>query len=356
MVLLSGIVLDGEAPQPKFPVSQTIESFLKDPVSTLVAEGLTSDDFKKNTLRAEHIRIALSNLAEGCANLGITKPEYYEEAKDCIATTLAVALDSQLSPYHESVEYVTTFGNNGLYLTHLNIVLGSWKRLTNDDSYQSLNRRISAHLAKKTCEDPERNILSYPTLEYKWPADQTAALYSIWLFDQNYGTTISKEPVKEWVAYMDQRKTEKRTGLYVSEVTGNYPEAENPRGCALSWSIRYMATFAPEKAVQQWERYKLHFKQDYYTFAGFREWQQGYDSFQDADSGPIILGNGVAATAFAIGASNVLGDEKTSVQLERTEATSRLAIFLFGNQELKTMTNSFLARAIEFNIHTMERQ
>lgn len=354
-LLVAGMVLDGSPlPVQPFPVNETIDAFLQDPVHVLEQEGLTPQDFKKGSIRAEHVYIALSHLAEACATIGITRPVYYAQAKECVATTITLATEQTLSPYDHPLALVDDFGDHGLYLTHLNIVLGSWKRLTNDDSYHSLNQRISVHLSQKTREDSWKNIPSYPSLEYRWPADETAALYSIWLYDQNYGTSIGKKPIEEWLDAMEQQGKDKNTGLYVSERTGTYPHADQPRGCALSWSIRYMAAFAPEKAAEQWELYKENFAQQYGIFLGFREWQRGFDQgFQDVDSGPIILENGVAATAFAIGASRAIGDEKTYNQLQRTETITRVYISFLGNDNEEILVNSLLASAIDVNMHSI---
>lgn len=363
--MAAGVLLSsasGRQSSLSLPLNDTLEAFLEDPLVHLEKQGLSRQDFQHNTIAAEHVRIALSNLAEGCANVGISDPSRYQQAKECVATALTVALDPLLSPYDVSVQTVTDFGDNGLYLSHLNIILGSWKSLTHDDSYETLNQKITEHLAQQTLQDSQKNIQSYPSLNYKWPADQTAVLYSLWLFDKNYGTDLGEKSIGEWTKYMDEKKTDKETGLYVSEVTGYYPSADVPRGCALSWSIRYMAAFSPEKAAEQWDFYKQHFEQQYGLLAAFREWPISYSGFSDVDSGPILLDNGVAATAFAIGASRAVGDESTYAQLSRTETATKFTAHAFavvGNdegREIILIADSLLASAIDLNMHTITKQ
>lgn len=351
--ILAGTLLDSTSYLPSFPISPAIHSFLDNPSAELYNEGLTSEDFVQNSIEAEHLWIALSNLAEGCTNLGLAETAYYAQAKDCVAATLIVAKDSHLSPYGQSVEQVSDLGHNGLYLSHLNIILDSWKRLTDDDSYKTLNSRISLYLAEQTLHDARKNIQSYPALEYRWPADETATLYSLWLYDKNYGTSISQKPIETWMQYMNQHGTDAKTGLFVSELTGTYQHAQEPRGCALSWSIRYMASFAPEKAKEQWVLYKQNYEQKYGMFAGFREWPRGVSHSDDVDSGPLILENGVAATAFAIGASSALGDHATYNQLQRTETATRALLSVFGNNATEEVADSFFASAIDLNMHTL---
>lgn len=347
---LAGVALrpDSSASVPAWNPSPTIASFLEDPYAVIKAEGVRiPDDFYGSEIRGEHVRIALSNLAEACLNFGVHHAEHYAEAQDCIATVVNVALNPELSPYGMPVEDVDSFGEYGIYLSHLNIVLGTWKQLTKDDSYTTLNTRISEHLAEQTIQEQQHTLKSYPDLPYRWPADQSVVLYSLFLYDQNYGTDISKEPIELWTNYMKQHGTDPETGLHVSEITGMYPRAEQPRGCALSWTLRYMAHFAPEEAGLLWQRYKEHFKQNYGIVVGFREWKKGYSSFADVDSGPIIVGNGVAATAFAIGASKELGDERTYHRLLRTAAVGNAGSGILG---IDAVAESLLAESILFNV------
>ena len=148
---------------------------------------------------------------------------------------------------------------------------------------------------------------------------------------------------------MRKNGTDSKTDLYVSELTGKTEYSSIPRGCALSWSLRYMASFAPEEAKNLWIKYKKHFKQEFIFVAGFREWPKEKNGKEDSDSGPIVYGIGAAATAFGIGAANALKDEITFSQLRTTQMIINQYINLFGNEKLKRTSKNLLAKSIMFN-------
>jgi hypothetical protein len=353
--LLSAIALESDRAG-EISFHPTIQTFVEQPYALLHSEGVQiPQDFAKNNIRAEQVRITLSNFAEGCTNLGITYPELYDRAKECVETTAEIAMDPQLSPYQQPIEEVENLDGHGIYLSHLNIVLGAWKRLTGDDRYDGINKRISEHLAKESLADATYQISSYPEGhvwgKFRFPADQTATLYSLYLYDNNYDTDLSTEPIEEWLAFMEKEGTDSQSSLHISEITGTYPSAGVPRGCALSWSVRYMASFAPEEAEKLWTSYKAQYKQNYGVFTAFREWPVGIEGEIDADTGPIILGNGFAATAFASGASRAVGDIPTYIGLSVTEESAKVVVDMLSRYDptLQTLAESSLGVAIQLN-------
>lgn len=295
--------------------------------------------------------IILSNIAEGCTNLAVEDSDNAAIARHCLERVISIAESDLVSPY-TNVNKTRNFGNHGIYLSHFNVVLGSWKKATGDDTYVKLNERISRHLAKKTVEDPYKTMRSYSHLIGRWPADQTVTLYSLWLYDQNYGTDLSKEPIAQWLDYMHEHGTDEKTSLPLSEVTGKYRYSKYPRGCALSWSVRYMAHFAPEEAEELWGNYKEHFKVNFGIGAAFREYPLGVEQKADEDSGPIINGIGIAATGLAVGASAAIGDTITYSQLKIVENLGMLAAISGASKELTAAAHSLHAQAIMFNSET----
>lgn len=112
-------------------------------------------------------------------------------------------------------------------------------------------------------------------------------------------------PLRRYEAVMDTHLG--KDGLPVSEVVGATPTSWLPRGCALSFTVRYLAEADPQRALALWNRYRQQFLVEQFLITGFREWPLGTDRPADADSGPIVHGVGAAASAFGIAAARHAG-------------------------------------------------
>ncbi len=272
-----------------------IRSFLNQPFQGWSSAGLNS----------EQGIISLSYLSEGLTSYGLRFPLLRSDVSASAEKTVALALS--VAPFYD-VYNPAEWGEEGLYLSHLNVILGAYQRLTGDSTYLELNRLISEHLSQKMLAAPTHNLHSYGTYAHLWPADNTVTLYSLWLFDKNNQTELSQQPIQRWLTYMNTQATDPKTKLHYSELTGIEAYSFYPRGCALSWSTRYMSQFAPKEAKQLWRGYRRQFKRAVLPVAGFREYPVGAPLGEDYDSGPIILGLGAAATGLALNGSKSVGD------------------------------------------------
>lgn len=295
--------------------------------------------------------IVLSNLAEYIRNLRRRGRLPGADARSSLQKIIRIATSPRLSPYGNRSLTRVSLGNHGLYLSHLNVILGAFKEATGQDDHLALNRRISRHLARRSLSDPHRHMASYPNIGYRWPADQAVTLSSLATYDRNYGRTLARRPVAAWLTAMNTRGMNGRWGLPRSEITGRARHAHTPRGCALSWSVRYMHSFAPLRARKLWRRYREVFMVRVGPLAGFREWPPGVTAPADADSGPIVFGMGAAATGLALGASQAVGDGVTYGSLRASEALVRAV----GGRKLRRTGSSILARALDLQAATMIR-
>ncbi len=321
------------------------------------------DTFNDEKIHPGFKIILLSNLAEGCTNRYVQKDLSYEETEKCLERVVEIAIDEKISPYHKGNPLFTkNLGEQGTYLGHLNMILGAYYRVTRNEKYKLLNEKITLHLQKRILEEKTRHMHSYPSITEKWPADHAAILYSLWIYDNNFGTDISEKPILEWLEYMNTYGTDKKTGLHIAEITGGSKNGSYPRGCALSWTIGYMSAFAPEEATRLWERYKENFSViPHTTLQGFREWPRGVSLPADADSGPIIGETGVSATVFSIRASKGVGDTAAYTYLNTVISTGTTFIQflpLFADNETiqyylgKDTISNTLSTAILFNANS----
>ena len=274
-------------------------------------DGFTADDlfiiqfFKKGW--GQDIA-ALSNMAEALRNMARLKVVDAAEIKQLLNNVVLRALHSKVSPHKRDLREVKNLGRYGYYLEHLNIILGCYQAMV-DDTYLDLNQRVTQHLVDASLAESNLHAPLLPNVRMRWSADQAAIIYSIWLFDQNNGTSLSNELSKRWVEYMDANMRDPQTGLYATEVMGVKRYSKQPRGCALAYLIYYCSHFAPQVAANQWALFKEHMLVKRMGISGFREYLASYKGGWTPDSGPIIGGIGVGASGLALKTAASMNDE-----------------------------------------------
>jgi hypothetical protein len=190
---------------------------------------------------AEFRVIALSFVADGCAARGSRDHAARGAARSCVARVLVLAQKTR--PVELSVEAADA----GLWLTHLNLMLGASDRLGScADAREHL--RVSTALARRSLAEPTFHVPSYPGKPYRWPADQSATLASLFRFDRAHKTSLAELPARRWRELVSKQAMDSRLQLPWSEVTGKARGARDPRGCALSWQTRFVREFDPDLA------------------------------------------------------------------------------------------------------------
>jgi len=258
---------------------------------------------------------ALSNMAESLVNLSIKNPND-RQYETLINEVVKRATHPKVNPYKKELQSVRSLGKFGYYLEHLNIVLGCYQRIAGDE-YLEINERVSKHLLKNSMSYHNYHADLLPNVNMKWSADQAAIIYSLWVFDQNNSTDLSKEICEKWLDYMNNNRRHRKTGLYQTEVLGTRKYSRQPRGCSLAYLIHYMGRFHPGEAQKQWVLFKKHMTVNIMGNTGFREYLKDYKGSWTPDSGPIVKGVGIAATGLALNAASSVGDMETYEKLEK---------------------------------------
>lgn len=277
--------------------------------------------------------IALSHVADGCA---AQVSDDAAGARRCVERAFARALETR--PEGARLDD----GRHGLWLSHLALILGDGDA-TGPCLDEALHRRVATGLARASLDDTTGHAPSYPHKRERWPADQAATLAGLARFDRAHGTSLAQEPRARYRAALERARD--AAGLPWSEVSGKGTGAL-PRGCALSYSIRYLSEVDPETARAWWAAYRGAYLVDRYLLIGFREWPPGVEREADVDSGPIVGGVGAAATAFGIAAARAMGDRGLAARLEATADVVSLAAGIDGNTA--RAATSTLAEAIRF--------
>lgn len=277
--------------------------------------------------------IALSHIADGCAAGGD------EAARSCVERAFQRALQDK--PAKLSIDGAS----HGLWLSHLALLLGAGDA-TGPCLDEKLHGRVARALARASTADPTGHAASYPKRPERWPADQAATLAALKRYDVAHAGALVVEPLARYRKHIEEKATHNKTMLPFSEARGRGSAGRLPRGCALSFSVRYLAEVDFELAEAWWRRYRELYLVDAGVLVGFREWPPGVERKADVDSGPIVKGVGASATAFGIAAARAVGDKRLATRLEVTAAMVGAAAK--GKKEMARHATSTLAEAILF--------
>jgi len=262
--------------------------------------------------------VALSNMAEALTNLAIQDSKNLPKYKVLVLEVASRAMDNSVIPYNnKTLLTVKNFGKHGYYLEHMNIILGACARCGVHD-HKKINENISKHLVSLSMGQRNFHAPLMPHVKMRWSADQAAIIYSVWLYDQNYGTEFHVDLKNKWLSYMNRRMTHGDTGLFETEVMRKKDYSYEPRGCAIAYLVHYMSRFAPEAAADQWHKFNQSMSTSLVGQKGYREYLPDYHGRWTPDSGPILFGMGLAATGLALNAATSVGDESTAKGLKNS--------------------------------------
>lgn len=156
-----------------------------------------------------------------------------------------------------------------------------------------------------------------------WPADNEVARAALALYLRR--VKADETVARALAALSASLDALERSGLPPSEVrAGTLDGKDAPRGCALSWTAALRGLWDPAGAGRLYDRYRREFLVELGPIRGFREWPRGVDRKSDADSGPIVMGVGTAASGIALGAARLLGRADDLRALRRSASLAGL--------------------------------
>ena len=315
-------------------MTQRIGSIEENPRFKRIAEFLDRENFDGFTGQDLFIKqimkkgwgqdiAALSNMAEAIALIpGLPRGLSQKRKLDLMQKIIERALHPKVNPWKKPIDRVKDLGHFGYFLEHLNICLGLYHQAGAED-YKGLATRVSEHLAQASLSQSNAHARLLPHVKMRWAADQAAIIYSLWIYDQNYGTALHNEPANRWLKYMHEHGTHQPTGLFITEVMGCHKYSNQPRGCSHSYMVHYMSAWAPDVATQQWRLFKQHMLIKRMGGWGFREYLPDFPGRMTPDSGPIISDIGIAATGLSLKVSTHLDDELDSRRVSMLKTAHR---------------------------------
>lgn len=158
-----------------------------------------------------------------------------------------------------------------------------------------------------------------------WPADNEVILAALRLHRELAGPDEQLEAAAgELEAALAAITTD---GLPASEVEPDALAGKDvPRGCALSWSVAFRGLHDPGAAASLWASVRKDYLVHVGPAVGVREWPPGVDRKADVDSGPILLGIGAAASAFALPATRLAGAQADHLALRASAQLAGLKV------------------------------
>ncbi len=195
------------------------------------------------------------------------------------------------------------------YLGYLNLVLALRERVRFGGPHERLHGEISYALARRLKASPIALLETYPDQVY--PVDNCSAIASVAMHAQRTGADHSaalahcEEALRERYMHM-------KSGLLVQAVdpdTGVW--ADDPRGSGTMFAVYFLSFGLPDLARELYGYARLDLFDTLLGFGLVREYPSHVkDGRGDIDSGPIVLGYGVSATGFALGAARACGDRE----------------------------------------------
>jgi len=162
---------------------------------------------------------------------------------------------------------------------------------------------LSAEIEKS----PHGLLNDYPGQCY--PADVLVAIACIRRADRMLGTDHSDFAERAIRAFQGDGLDERGLVPYAAGASSGRPLGPS-RGCANSYVSLFAPELWPEEARKWYELHEKHFWQERWGAVGFREFpadMEDRDWYIDVDAGPVMMGFGVAASAFGTGAARVNG-------------------------------------------------
>ena len=277
--------------------------------------------------------VGLAQLAEARPDLRTECLRAMELAEDRILTAPVWRFDEAA---WKEAPLAALDGPNGHagYLGYFNVSLSRHRQLDPNFKHRALNDRISESLARNLMASPIALIETYPAQCF--PVDNCAVAVSLTLHDQADRTQHFAPAYRRWLAELQRRYTDPRTGLLIQAVSARTgAPVDGPRG-----SGTLLGSFFLGLAGEPFAR-------DLYLAARRELWRpaMGFGAAGeypahvrgetgDIDSGPLILGRSISASGFLLGCARQQGDEATFRQVYRS-------VHLFGAPTRKDGRTTF---------------
>ena len=264
----------------------------------------------------------------GFTNMAMRDPSFRAEAAHYTDLAIEKVLTDTVKAFFSdsrATGYRVDTAGSVLYLGHLNLMLGCHRLLDPASRFRGLHNTLTRVLHGRYRRAPSHCLESYAGMT--WVADNTVALASLAVHSRATGSAYGQY-CRQWVAYARQHLIDPNTGLLVSSMGTTTQSVEEPRGSGMGWSINFICHFDPAFAAEQYHASQRHLSTNLGLLRLYRERAGTYaTAVGDIDSGPLLLGYSIPATAFAFGNAVALQDWRNAQRLRR--------VIAFGSKEIE---------------------
>ncbi len=184
------------------------------------------------------------------------------------------------------------------------------------DRFADVHEQVSAALVARL---PSPIIETYPGEAY--PVDNAAGYGSLGIYAASPGAPdTARVALATAMDRLFASWREPETGLLYQNLPSEGIAAGHgpPRGSGTFLSAWFLGFADPARAGTLYGAGNRYLYEPLGPLGAMREYRYDTDGDMDIDSGPLIFGRGVSATAFAIGAARAAGDASTAAALIRT--------------------------------------
>ncbi len=229
---------------------------------------------------------------------------YSREAVDAAADLVMDPRSAGWVRQHWGAEYLTK--QNAFYRMLLIFAATSHQQLTGSDKHLAILRAQVESLAAEIDASPAGLLEDYPGQCY--PTDIVAAILAIQRADAVLGTDHRAFVERALRGFTGKNVMDLSLPPYSADALSGRPH-DRSRGCGNAYFMMHVPYLWPQQTEKWYASYEENFWQQDWLLAGFREFPKGWsdDFYFDVDSGPVVRGVGVAASAFGLAAARVNG-------------------------------------------------
>lgn len=218
------------------------------------------------------------------------------------------------------------------YLGYASVAYALHRRLRPESKYAAREEAILQALERRALASPIGFIDTYPNETY--PVDNATVLAALAI----HARATGKEPSPGMAVLLAamEKSIDPQSGLLFQSVNADGSPRDTPRASGTALAA-YLLSYADAKLSAR--LFHALEKGQFRTVLGFGAMMEHpitkKDGKADVDSGPVVLGFGVSATGFALGASRAHGDAQMFTSLY---ATAHLFGAPFDEDGVRTYT------------------